>query len=110
VRIDREGLRAEGAIHDDVGGLASDTGQRDERVPVGRHFAAVLGDELLAECDDVLCLGIEQPDGLDVRFEPSSPSAIICVGVFTSWNSRRVALFTPTSVACAESTTATSSW
>src|SRR5258708_34465088 len=39
----------------------------------------------------------------------SSPSAIIFCGASASSNSFRVALLTPASVACAESTTATSS-
>ena len=40
---------------------------------------------------------------------PLSPSARICAGVLATRNSRRVALLTPTSVACADSSTAVSS-
>ena len=42
-------------------------------------------------------------------FRPSSPSASIACGVLATGNSRRVALFTPTSVDWADSATATSS-
>ena len=41
---------------------------------------------------------------------PSSPRVIIASGVGAAANSLRVARFTLLSVACAESTTATSSW
>ena len=40
---------------------------------------------------------------------PSLPSATICAGVFATSNSRAVARLTDLSVACADSTTATSS-
>ncbi len=39
---------------------------------------------------------------------PASPSAAILAGVSATANSERVALLTPTSVACADKTTATS--
>src|SRR3546814_600815 len=108
MRVDRESLRPEGAIHHDIGGLAPDARKLDERVAVGGDFAAEVADENFAQRDDILRLRIEQPDRLICCLRPSSPRSTICCGVFTSSNSRRFALFTPTSVACAESTTATS--
>jgi len=70
VCVDGEGFRTKGAVHDDIGGLASDPGQRFERGGVGGHFAVVIGDQRTRQRDDVLCLGVEQPDRLDVRLEP----------------------------------------
>jgi hypothetical protein len=76
---------------------------------VARHLAAVLLDEEAAGRDHVLRLGVEQADRGDVALQPSSPSARICAGVFATGYSLRVALLTPTSVACADRITATSS-
>ena len=42
--------------------------------------------------------------------KPATPSATICAGVPATSNSRAVARLTDLSVACADSTTATSSW
>ena len=66
VGVDRESLLAERAVHHHVGGLAADAGQGDQRVAVGRDLAAVLGNQLLGQGDNVLRLGIEQADRLDV--------------------------------------------
>ena len=54
-------------------------------------------------------LALYRPMVLMYGFRPSSPSAAMAAGVFTTGNRRRVALLTPTSVACADSVTATSS-
>src|SRR5690606_27699583 len=54
-------------------------------------------------------LALNRPMVEICRFSPSSPSARIACGVFASGYRRRVARLTPTSVACADSTTATSS-
>ena len=69
VGVDGEGFLAERAIEHDVRGLAADSRQRDERVPVARHLAAVLGDQFLGQGNHVLGLGVEQPDRLDVLLE-----------------------------------------
>jgi hypothetical protein len=53
-------------------------------------------------------LELNSPIVLMCALSASSPRATICAGVVTSANSARVALLTPTSVACADSTTATS--
>ena len=55
-------------------------------------------------------LPLNSPIVLICSFSPSSPRSTICCGVVTACEQRRVALLTPTSVACADSTTATSSW
>src|SRR5690606_24298383 len=49
VRVDRESLLPECAVEHDVRRLAADSRQPDQRLAVGRHLAAVLGDEPLAE-------------------------------------------------------------
>ena len=59
--------------------------------------------------DHILRLAAIEPDGLDESRKLSSPSAAIFSGVSAAGNSAAVALLTPLSVACAESTTATSS-
>ncbi len=56
-----------------------------------------------------LALLLYRPSVRMWRFRPSSPSASILAGVSATANSSCVALFTPTSVAWAESTTATRS-
>src|SRR5215472_4925605 len=66
VGIDRNGRLAERDVEHDIGGLAPDPGQGLERLAQRRHHAAVLGDQLLRQRDDVLRLGVEQPDRLDV--------------------------------------------
>jgi hypothetical protein len=76
-----------------------------------RHLAAVLLDQLLRQRHHVLRLGVEEPDGLNPaparaprRARPS------LAGVSAAANSAGVSLLTPAStVAAAESTTATSS-
>ena len=60
------------------------------------------------EADDVLGLGAIEADRLDQSRTLSSPSASIFSGVSAMAKSAGVALLTPASVACAESTTATS--
>ena len=54
-------------------------------------------------------LELNRPMVLMCCFSPSSPSASILSGVSAMGNSFAVALFTDTSVACADSATATSS-
>jgi hypothetical protein len=106
-----DGLRgvAEPHVEDHVRGLAPDARQRLERRAGGRHLAAVLLDQDAGELQDVLRLVAEEADRLDVLDQPSSPSASIFSGVSATAKSARVALFTPASVACADSATATRS-
>jgi len=66
-------------------------------------------DQDFRERDDVGGLGVKEADGLDVVFEALFASFSIFSGVSTILNSGPVALLTPTSVAWADSTTATSS-
>ena len=65
VRIHRERFFAKGSVEHDIGGLAADPGKRLQRLARARDFAVVLIDERLAEQDDILRLGVEQPDRLD---------------------------------------------
>src|SRR3546814_1183107 len=66
MRVDGDGRLAEGDVEHDVGGLAPDTRQALQRLAVARHLPAMLFDELSAERDDVLRLGVEQADRADV--------------------------------------------
>ena len=50
--IDRQAGHAKRMAEHDVGGLASDAGELDERLHVGRHLAAVVLDERLRHADD----------------------------------------------------------
>ena len=48
VGVDADGGDAEAEAEDEVGGLAADPGEGEQRVERGRHRAAVLGAERLA--------------------------------------------------------------
>jgi hypothetical protein len=109
VRVHRHGRLAERGVQHHVGGLAAHARQGFQRFAVFRHFAAMQLDQHLAGRDHVLGLGLVQADGLDVVFNSSSPRSRIACGVFATGYSLRVALLTPTSVACADSSTAISS-
>ena len=65
VRVDGQRRLAEGDIEHDIGGLAADARQRLQRLALARHLAAVLGDQLLRQRDDVLGLVAVEADGLD---------------------------------------------
>ncbi len=70
VRVDREGLVAESGVEHDIGGLAPDTGQSLQIGALLWHLAAIVVDQHLRQGDDVLGLGVEQADRLDMGFEP----------------------------------------
>jgi hypothetical protein len=65
-------------------------------------------DQHPAQLDDVLRLVAEKADGLDMVDQPSSPRPASFPACRRSGTACRVALFTPTSVACADRATATS--
>jgi hypothetical protein len=65
VRVDRERLLAPRGVEHDIGGLAADPGKRLKRFAGARHLAPEPVDQRLAQRDDVLRLGVEQPDGFD---------------------------------------------
>ena len=69
VRIDRDRLRAERRVQDDIRGLAADAGQRLERLARSRHLAAVLLDQRAARRDDVFRLRVVEADRRDVALE-----------------------------------------
>ena len=48
VRVDRHRRLAEGHVEHDIGGLAADARQLDQRVAVARHLAAMVADQRLA--------------------------------------------------------------
>ena len=91
VRVDRDRLRAERDVHHHVGGLAADAGQRLQRVAVGRHLAAMLGDQRAADrAMTFFALVLNRPIvlmcSLQRRPRRARPSA---AGVSTSANSAR---------------------
>ena len=67
VRVHGDRRLAEGGVQHDVGRLAPDARQRLERVARRGNVAAVFADEDFRQCDDVLRLVAEEPDGVDVR-------------------------------------------
>jgi len=67
----------------------------------------MLFDEDLRQPHHVLRLHIEEAERADRLLQPLSPKASIFCGVSTCAKSGFVARFTPVSVDCAESTTAT---
>ncbi len=71
--IDGDGGPAKGGIEHHVGGLAADAGQGFQCFAVFRHLAAVTLQQDGAGLDDVLGLGVEQANGLDVLLEPVHP-------------------------------------
>ena len=77
---------------------------------VVRHLAAVLVDQRLRQRDDVLGLVAEEADGLDaLAHAVLAQRHHLLAACRRSRTAPRVALLTPASVACADSTTATSS-
>ena len=73
VGIDGDGGPAKGGIEHHVGGLATHTGQRFQRLAVLRHLAAMAFQQDGARLDDVFGLGVKQAYGLDVLFQPIHP-------------------------------------
>jgi hypothetical protein len=70
VRVDRERLLSECGVEHDVRSLAPDARQFLQLVPRAGHLAAVIKDQRFRERDDVLCLGVEQSNGLDRLAQP----------------------------------------
>ena len=73
MRVDREGLRAKGTVHHDIGGLAPDPGQLDQLVAVRRHRAIIVGDQHLRQRDHVFGLGVVEADRLDMLLQSLEP-------------------------------------
>lgn len=65
MRVDGERLLSKRRVENDVGRLAAYSRKFLELFPRPRNFTAVLVDQRLAECDDILRFGVEQSDGLD---------------------------------------------
>ena len=63
--VDRHGRLAERHVEHDIRGLAADARQRLQHLAHAGYLAAMLGDQLLRQCDDVLRLVAIEPDGLD---------------------------------------------
>ncbi len=66
MRIHRLRRDAPPHVQDDIGRLAPDAGQRDQRLTRRWDHAAVFINDLLAQLDDVLGLVAVKADGLDV--------------------------------------------
>jgi len=67
--IDREPWYAKRMTQHYVRGLAANTRQFREQIHVGRHLAAVLGDERLGHTDQGFGLLSKEAGGLDLLFE-----------------------------------------
>src|SRR5450755_5154546 len=65
VGIDGDARHAESVAEDYVGGLAADPRQRDQVAEPAGHLAAEPLAQRLAEADDAVGLGAEEPGGLD---------------------------------------------
>ncbi|VXA85183.1 hypothetical protein AERO8C_20333 [Aeromonas veronii] len=77
--IDGDGGPAKGGVEYHVGGLAADAGQGFQRFAILRHLAAVALQQDGAGLDDVLGLGVEEANGLDVLLEPVHPEIQHCL-------------------------------
>lgn len=108
VGIHRKRGHAESHRHHHIGGLAADAGQRHQLFAGLRHLTAEIVDQHLRQGNDVFGLVAVKPDGLDMADQIFLAERQHFSGVSATLNSARVARFTPTSVACAESATATS--
>ena len=105
--VDRDdGLVPDGVEHD-VRGLAPHTRQRFQELACAGYDATVLAYQQVAERHHVLGLAVVESDRLDEALQALSAS--IAWGVAAMAKSGPAALLTLTSVACAESATATRS-
>ena len=109
VGIDRHYWLTEGGVQDNVGSFAPDAGEFFQRGAVGRHCAAVFVEKDLAGFQDVYGFGVVEADGFDVFLQAVFAEGKDGGGGVGDGKRRRVALFTPLSVACAERMTAISS-
>jgi hypothetical protein len=82
--VDGDGGPAEGGVEHHVGGLAADAGQGLEGLAVLRHLAAVALQQDGAGLDDVLGLGVEEANGLDVLLDPVHPRSSMACGVLAT--------------------------
>ena len=69
-RVSLEQQHAEGLRHHHARGLVAHPGQRLQFLEGPRDLAAVPLDQHLRQEEDVLRLGLEEADGLDVAFQP----------------------------------------
>ena len=67
--VHRAGLLAKQHVHHHVRRLAAYAGQGFQQVAAGRHLPAIFVHQQARQGDDVLGLGIEQPDGADMLFQ-----------------------------------------
>src|SRR5262245_8274810 len=65
VGVDRDGGLTEGDVEHDIRGLATDAGQRFQRLTRVRDLAPMLVRDFLRQGDEILRLGAEEADGLD---------------------------------------------
>lgn len=64
--IDGDGRQSEGDVEDNIGRLAPNTSQLLEGFSIGGYLPVMLIQKLLGHELQILCLGIEQADRLDV--------------------------------------------
>ena len=110
VRVDRDVGSPKAMLSTTLAVLRPTPGSASSASRVARHLAAVLVDQLARQRDDVLGLGAKSPIVLiasrTLVFAERDHLLAACRRRRTA---PRVALLTPASVACADSTTATSS-
>ena len=107
--IDGDGRLTEGDVEDDIGRLSPHARKFLQRRPVVRHLAAMLRDELPRQGGEVARLAAIETDRLDVCGDLLLAECCHPFRRVRSRESAGVALLTPASVACADSTTATRS-
>jgi hypothetical protein len=105
VGVDGNRRLTEGDVEYDVRGLAADAGQRLQRLARARACSST---SFFDKATTFFALVRKRPMVFTSSRTRSSPNAAIFCGVSAAANSAGVALLTPASVACAESTTATS--
>ena len=65
MRVDGECLFTERGVEDDIRGLTTDPRQLLQLLACARHFAIVIANQRLRECDHVFRFGVEQTNGFD---------------------------------------------
>ena len=79
MRVDGDCRMSEGFVQHDIGGLAPNPGKCLQRLAVVGNDATMQLDQDFGQTVDILCLGVEQPDGADVMGNPVNPELDHCL-------------------------------
>ncbi len=102
---------SERSIQNDVSRLSPNPGKLLQFLSGAWNVSIVVGDQNVACLENVLSLGVEEPDGSDVVLESFTSKRMNCLGSGgIAEQALGIAALTLTSVACAESMTAMSNW